>query len=43
VPRRSGRISQRGWDLMIEATVVVTATIVASLILAFVFHVSAGS
>ncbi len=34
-----GRLSQRGWDLLIEATVIVTSTIVASLILAFVFSV----
>jgi hypothetical protein len=33
--RRRSRLSQRGWDLVIEGTVIVTSTIIASLILAF--------
>lgn len=37
--RVADRISQRGWDVLIEMTVVITATVLASLILAYVLHV----
>jgi hypothetical protein len=36
MPRK--RLSQRAWDLIVEATVIVTSTIIASLILVVVFH-----
>ncbi|MHB8351127.1 MAG: hypothetical protein ACYDFT_00285 [Thermoplasmata archaeon] len=32
------RASQRTWDLVIEATVIITSTIIASLIIAIVLH-----
>ena len=37
--RRSKRLPQRAWDLVIESTVIVTSTIVATLLLVLVFHV----
>ncbi len=37
--RRSGKLPQRAWDLVIESTVIVTSTVIATLLLVLVFHV----
>ena len=37
--RRSSRLPLRAWDLLIEATVIVTSTVIATLLLVLVFHV----